>query len=99
MVRGGEFISITVKFAGFIGSAQESGEVQLNLPADGTTSLERIAKDLNVKIGFKLLDKRLLSKGKVRVLHEGTPLTEKEWKEKRVKAGDQVSVIVPIMGG
>ncbi len=82
-----------------MGSTQESGEVQLDLPANGTASLEEIAKNLNVKLGFKLLDKRLLGKGKIRVLHEGTPLTDKEWKEKRVKAGDQVSVIVPLMGG
>ncbi len=90
---------ITVKFAGFVGSTQESGEVQLNLPVEKNASLEEIAKDLNVKLGFKLLDKRLLGNGKVRVLHEGTPLTEKEWKEKRVKNGDQVSVVVPLIGG
>ncbi len=97
---GGEIlISIIVKFAGFIGSTQESGEVHVNLPASGTASLEEIAKNLNAKIGFKILEKRTLSKGKVRVLHEGMPLTDKEWKDRRVKAGDQVSVVVPIMGG
>jgi sulfur carrier protein ThiS len=88
-----------VKFAGFVGSTQESGEVQLFPLVNGVASLEEVAKELNAKIGFKLIDKRLLKKGNVRVLHEGTPLTEKEWKEKRIKGGDQVSIVVPLMGG
>jgi sulfur carrier protein ThiS len=83
----------------FVGSTQESGEVQLTPPVNGVMNLEEIAKELNKKIGFKLLDKGLLKKGNVRVLHEGTPLTAKDWKEKRVKAGDQVSIVVPLMGG
>ncbi|HMF32005.1 MAG TPA: hypothetical protein VKK79_11345 [Candidatus Lokiarchaeia archaeon] len=45
------------------------------------------------------MDKKSLEKNKIHVLLDGTPMTATEWKAKKIKDSNQMSILVPLFGG